>query len=502
MKKIFAALSIEIKNTIFKSFFHTLRFGGLLLMPLLYGFSYIFAFYDPFEHTANLQIAVITQKYETTAKITVVSEFEKALIKQMEKTSTLKTGDLNMEIKVTHKYIDAKLTKKADIDAAIAKIDRDNYASIYVPRLSAGTKLGELIKKIADANISVPAKISALQAFVASVSSSEKIQISNNYKKNYLIAFGIDIGSGMSGGRIFALGKIIDTLRDSNFIQYLKQQKLISTPVSPKVLSDFEIIMNGLHDAIAPTKVVNGKTVSESFEAIHIDSQMGDKAKYGYGLAPFFISVSMWIGGMVMTFAVHKKIYERETMPGIRYLAKWLLITFGTVIQASLLMGSLYFIGFDKLGIDNWSYMFMYAIFIGIVFSAIIQAIRFLIPNRNFGIFIIIILLVLQMSAGGGLFPIETQSAFYKTIHNILPMSHSIALLRQLAYNPDWMEVLRQIGFLMIYLLIVPFAVVGYHHQTVRKYEQNGWVLPEKLLKRRERHKARITRNKKAGYDV
>ncbi|RTZ69084.1 MAG: hypothetical protein DSZ21_00575 [Tenericutes bacterium] len=81
--------------------------------------------------------------------------------------------------------------------------------------------------------------------------------------------------------------------------------------------------------------------------------------------------------------------------------------------------------------------MFAFAIVIGMIFSLIIQGIRFSVPNRNLGIFIIIILLVLQMASAGGLYPIETQSKFYNVLNDILPMGHAITILRETAFDTN-----------------------------------------------------------------
>jgi len=113
------------------------------------------------------------------------------------------------------------------------------------------------------------------------------------------------------------------------------------------------------------------------------------------------------------------------------------MISTGTVIQATLVMTSLFFIGFSKLGIEHWGAMYGFLIIIGLVYAALIQGIRYSIHERNLGLFLIIILLVLQMASAGGLFPIDTQTGFYKVLNKILPMSKGVNIIREVSFDTD-----------------------------------------------------------------
>jgi len=81
--------------------------------------------------------------------------------------------------------------------------------------------------------------------------------------------------------------------------------------------------------------------------------------------------------------------------------------------------------------------MYGFTMIIGMVFASIIQGIRYCIHERNLGLFLIIILLVLQMASAGGLFPVETQSGFYRVLNKILPMTRSVNIIRELTFDTD-----------------------------------------------------------------
>lgn len=443
---------IEIKNTIFKSAFHFLRFLGLLIIPTIYGFSYIYAFYNPFEKVSEVKVSLITDKG---------SALGDALGRQLSKENATKMGDIDLTLKMEHIYAQ-------DVD--VEEVKHDSYATIELTNLDqihnavvtyykdkTQTSLGASVIKLLTDKITQPAK------------QGHEI-LTLNYKKNYLLAFGIDASARMWSSIQFVEKQILSALKDPNYLRTVLTEA--GKPSTPQAIAA---------ETLEIEKIIKGLS---AFNPIASEAHMGEHAKYGYGLAPFFISVAMWIGGMVMTFAVHRKIYDKTVEAGTRYFAKWLLIISGIIAQATMLMVALYFIGFKDLGIDHWGYLYGGAIISGIIFSSIIQAIRFSIHNRTIGILATIVLLVVQMASGGGLFPIETQSGIYQTINKIVPMGRTVNILRELSFETDWSKVFIDFGYLSLWLFIIPIAILINHYRTVRIYKELNWPMPPKMAYR------------------
>ena len=442
------AILVEIKHTILKTWFHLVRFGGLLLIPFIYGFSYIFAFYNPFEHSQNLPIAIVTSSKKNVVDKT---DFAYYLGETFKNETKLELGELNVKVKPDHIYLDDTINNQKKLK----EIKQKYYATIYIPNLTTSNNfLKDSISKLKNGKI-----LGAMENIEKYINSmNKKIVITNNYKKNYLIAFGVDLGTSMYGTSKFVIDTFLKTLTNEDAL------RTIGFTDFQKITSIKSKAQEALRD------------LSYKIHPIKIESQMGgEKAKYGYGLAPFFISISMWIGGMVMTFAVHKKIYDKTIPPIKRYFAKMFLILTGTILQATILMTSLYFIGFEELGVYHWVSMYMFAILIGMIFAILIQAIRFSIPNRNLGIFITIILLVIQMASGGGLYPIEMQSDFYQIANKILPLGYAINIIREATFDTSTIKVLTYFGYLLLYLAILPLGIYVNYKQTLKFYKNNNW---------------------------
>ncbi len=449
-----------------------IRFVGLLIIPFIYGFSYIFAFYDPFSNVHKLKMTVITESDSFLG-----DEIGKSLSKSK---NIFKMGDVDMTLKMDHIYSNDKNLENEKKESYVSltingtnELDRGIAELLAIPStVDSFKKLSEMIKKFTNPVDNPKDK-----------SKTKSIDIILNNKKNYLLLFGIDAGSSMYSGTKLISDKLFETISSEKYKEHLsweivknKNNIVYGGTLNKKQLEKFneQYLVEKKKIDILMNRIKNANPLNGSQDPILIESHMGEHNKYGYGLAPFFISVAMWIGSMSLTFAIHRKIYNNNITPGMRYLAKWLILVFGTTIQATILMTSLYFIGFDKLGLDHWFLMYGGSIFIGLIFVSIIQAIRFGISGRIVSIFTVIFLLVLQMTSAGGLFPIETQSGFYQVLNKILPMGRTVTIIRELSYQTDWSNVFMNLSGLLVWLFIVPIGVVANHYKTLRYYAKNN----------------------------
>ena len=96
----------------------------------------------------------------------------------------------------------------------------------------------------------------------------------------------------------------------------------------------------------------------------------------------------------------------------------------------------------------------------------------FLITNLNdIGKFISLILLVLQLAASGGTFPVETVTKGFRWLHNLLPMTYSVNLLREILVKIDMSLLTNNIlvlGFILALLTTINICV-GHKKQESRQ---------------------------------
>ncbi|WP_080803332.1 YhgE/Pip domain-containing protein [Arabiibacter massiliensis] len=190
---------------------------------------------------------------------------------------------------------------------------------------------------------------------------------------------------------------------------------------------------------------------------------------YGTGFAPYFMALGLWVGGLVAGF-VFKPLNNRLIMSGASPLtaafANYLPVAFFSLIQATLLMVVLQF-GL-QLQIDNVPAFYAMGYLTSLVFAAIMQ---FLMAAFGFpGKFIAIILLMLQLTACAGTFPIQTTPDFFQAINPFMPMTYVVSGMRQIMTGLDY-TVVAQSCAVLAGIGAVCFALtclVAYRRRTVR----------------------------------
>ena len=183
---------------------------------------------------------------------------------------------------------------------------------------------------------------------------------------------------------------------------------------------------------------------------------------FGSGLAPFFMSLALFFGGIV-AFVQLKPLQPRAVASGISaaraafdgFLPTGLI----SVAQAAVVVAvTVFAVGLQP---DSVLGLFGFAALVGVVYMLFNQAfIAALGPGP--GKVIALAFLMLQMVSSGGLYPVETQAKPFQIMHPINPMSYAVDGFRQVIYGtydermPIAIVVL--IGFGIAAFLLTTFA--------------------------------------------
>ena len=460
-----------MKNSLFSSKFRIKRFIAFLIIPFLYAFTFIFAFNDPMSKSEKIPFQLVTQADVNSVGNMVNSDFMKALTKELEKPGEIETGEMKLTIKMTHISLDPT-TKPSDVYGEVRKIAKNGFTTFYLPPMKDPVTKKLIDKLLVDIKAKNPVSsissiLADLNSVVATISSktlgsADKINIFNNYRKNYLLGFGSETASSFSGKYTFLADKILSAI-------------------------------SSMHPTSSPQDIAIRKHIEKikkspilSFKPVQLISKQGEFATYGYGLAPFFISIGLWISALVASLIFHKKIINKNITAGRRFVVKYITASIFIFLQSLVLMVPLYFIGFKDLGFAHWAYTTLMVTFVGIIFLGIVLAIRFLIPNKPFAIILIVILLVIQIVSSDGLFPTETEGKFLTFLNDFMPMGYSVKLFRETMYDTNMNKLFTAMGMISLFWLIPIFASVGYTLQVKTFYKKNDWVYPKHISKRGE----------------
>lgn len=205
------------------------------------------------------------------------------------------------------------------------------------------------------------------------------------------------------------------------------------------------------------------------------DNSINNVYYYGEGLAPYFISMSLWLGAMFISlaFSIAKSINIFKSKLMNSFMGKFIVGSALVAFQALMLS----FIVIKALGINPVSVPQFYLtnVLFSITFFSIIYGVSHAIGLLGGAVMFIVLLL--QLSSSGGTFPIETAPAFYKIINKVIPMTYSINSLRMTISGIN--QSLLNHNILIMVIFIVIFLCGGYfigaviNHTKIKKQTTN-----------------------------
>lgn len=158
-------------------------------------------------------------------------------------------------------------------------------------------------------------------------------------------------------------------------------------------------------------------------------------AHLGQGLAPYFLPVALFLGAFA-TFLfmrpLQPRLLQSGAKPGAATLNSWApAMAWGAVQVLVLLLGMVVL----RLGAAAWFPLVGMLLLSAACFLAIVQVLKT--AFGGLGNYLAIVLLVVQLVAAGGVFPIETSNGLFRALHPLLPMTYSIdGIRRSIAGGP------------------------------------------------------------------
>ncbi|MGJ4051224.1 YhgE/Pip family protein [Corynebacterium macclintockiae] len=156
---------------------------------------------------------------------------------------------------------------------------------------------------------------------------------------------------------------------------------------------------------------------------------------FGAGMAPFFFSMSLFIGG-IMVYVMIKPLQARTVNSGMHSwraaLSGFLPTGIIAILQAAVVVAvTIWGVGMDTANVPG---LFLFAALVALVWMLMNQMlIAFLGPGP--GRVTALAMLMLMILASGGLYPVETQNKFFQFLHPLDPMTYAVNGFRQLIYG-------------------------------------------------------------------
>lgn len=161
------------------------------------------------------------------------------------------------------------------------------------------------------------------------------------------------------------------------------------------------------------------------------ETQIHPVKNYGTGFAPYFIPLSLWVGALMIFFLINLK----ETSLQVAGVSKVRILlgkyaTIALLSAAQAVISSFVLIEFLGLCPENALQFYGFNILQSLAYVAIMFLLIELFDMA--GRFIAIVLLMLQLTSGGGTYPVTLSPEFFQAIHSYLPMTYGISALRSI----------------------------------------------------------------------
>lgn len=155
---------------------------------------------------------------------------------------------------------------------------------------------------------------------------------------------------------------------------------------------------------------------------------------YGSNVAPFYIVLSMWVGAIITCVMITPGTSQgTKYKPVEMYFGKVILFVVMSILQAAVTISGAYILG---IYISNSPLFIFSAILVSVIFMILVYSIISALGQVGKGIGVI--LLVLQISGTGGIYPIEIMQDFFQTLYPYLPMTYAITLIREAQLGVVW----------------------------------------------------------------
>ena len=244
----------------------------------------------------------------------------------------------------------------------------------------------------------------------------------------------LNAGAGQLAGALGQLnGQVPALTAGVNQLAAGTQQLVDNSPALVQGITKLNVGAAKLSTALGKgAKTINGiktsprtaKMIAEPSVEKH--SNYSYVPNYGHALAPYVLSVALYVGMLVFNFVYPiRRVADPKTSATAWWFSKVVVGAVAAIVMAVVECGIMMLCG---LTVDHVPSFFATTILFGLASMAVVMFLSMTFDNP--GRFVAMVLLMLQLGGSGGTFPMEVTMKFYNVIHWYLPMTYSILGLR------------------------------------------------------------------------
>ena len=224
--------------------------------------------------------------------------------------------------------------------------------------------------------------------------------------------------------------------------------------------------------SVQPTGEATAKQLAKPVDTNH--NETADVPNYGYALSPYVLSLGLYVGALAFNVIYPvRRLYANPRSSRSWWYAK-MSVAFAVAIGQALVLDAIMVMGLG-LHPDQPGKFILLSIITSLTYMSIVSFLA--IALDNVGRFLTMLLLVLQLGAAGGAFPILLSSGFFQAVNPFMPMTYSIYGFREaissgLGTNTYWSSllILVAIGVVTNLMLLTALRIHGnrrFQHESI-----------------------------------
>ncbi|NJJ38316.1 YhgE/Pip domain-containing protein [Paenibacillus apii] len=221
-----------------------------------------------------------------------------------------------------------------------------------------------------------------------------------------------------------------------------------------------------LTDGAAQIQNVNKTEANAGMIANPINLEKNEYSEvpnYGHALAPYVLVLGLFVGAIAFNLVFP---LSRPTEVKATGFSWWLSKFSVGALQAAfaaLVMNVIMLYGMD-LQVDHLGPFVLLSVLASITFMFLVMLLN--VAFGNLGRLLSMILLVIQLGASGGMFPMQLSNSFFQSLHSYLPMTYSVEGMREvlsssMASGQYTQSMMVLSGFMILFNVLLFGAMFG-----------------------------------------
>ncbi|MGI2328647.1 YhgE/Pip family protein [Planococcus sp. YIM B11945] len=186
--------------------------------------------------------------------------------------------------------------------------------------------------------------------------------------------------------------------------------------------------LNDGAEEINQTEITDANLEMIAAPATATESKKSEVPNYGHALAPYILSLGLYVGALSFNLVFPLNVPAGRPTSGWSWWFSKFSLGFIQATAAALIVDAIMLFGFH-LQVENIGEFIAISIMTSLAYMFMIMFLSLTLGNP--GRFLAMIILVLQLGASGGTFPVEVTNSFFQSVHNVVPMSYALLGFRE-----------------------------------------------------------------------